>query len=132
MNRASAQYLRSIKKKLTCTPATKKRLIAQLDAALSNYIEEHPDATLKMLNSAFGDPENMASSMMIGISESDISSFQKYNRIRQILAGLVIVLFVMFTLYIFIRKQKPIVSYNEAFPCVPSTSSTLNTEEEST
>ena len=116
MSTVALRYIRSIKKHLTCTPATKRKLTAHLEAALTNYLDEQPDATLEMLYTAFGAPEQMAATMMQDLPQSEREAYHRQNRLRRILIGSVITLLFLFTMHVFFIKQKPIENHVEITP----------------
>lgn len=130
MRRATIQYIRSLKKHLLCTHATKRKLLAQFKPAINNYVDEQPDATWEMLNSAFGTPEEMATTMMQDLPQSELTAFRRQNRLFQALAGSIMFLFISFTIYVFFVKQNSIESYNEAFPSSPTSDSQYTIKEE--
>lgn len=116
MSRVATRYIRSIKKQLTCTHATKRKLVTHFETALSNYLDEQPDATLEMLYTAFGTPEQMASTMMQDLPRSELDAYHRQNKLHRMLAGFVVVFFFIFTIYVFFLKQKPIESHVEITP----------------
>lgn len=130
MSRATIQYMRSLKKHLLCTHKTKRKLLAQFKQAMYNYVDEEPDATWEMLNSAFGTPEEMATTMMQDLPLSELTAFRRQNRLYQALAGSILVLLLSFTIYVFFVKQNPIESYVEIFPSSPTSDSQYSTREE--
>ncbi len=123
MSIVATQYIRSLKKQLFCTPSTKNRLVAQFESALSNYLDENPDATLEMLYVAFGTPEQMAATMMQDLTQSEHENKHRQNRLHRFVIGTVLTLLFIFSMYIFFIKQKPIVSHVEITPYESTTES---------
>lgn len=116
MSRATTRYIRSIKNHLTCTHATKRKLVAQFESALSNYLDEQPDATPEMLYAAFGTPEQMAASMMQDLPHSERNAYRRQSQLRRILIGILAASLLLFSVYAFFIKQKPIENHVEITP----------------
>lgn len=130
MNAVSNAYIRAVKRQLTCSAKTKRRLINQLNKTMSDFLDENPYATLEALHAGFGTPEQLATTMMQDLPQSEYSEFRKKKKLNQTLAGTLVLLFVCFTIYVFFIKQNPIESYVEIIPSTPTSSATEYHEEE--
>lgn len=130
MNAVSSAYIRAVKRQLPCSAKTKRRLINQLNKTMSDFLEENPDATLEALHTGFGTPAQLATTMMQDLPQSEYSEFRKKKKLNQTLAGILILLLVGFTIYVFFIKQNPIESYVEIIPSTPTSSATEYLEEE--
>ena len=67
------QYFRDIKKLLPCSTAEKKRCILELEADVSAFLENNPDATPKDLYAAIGSPQSIAESFMARTDPEQLS-----------------------------------------------------------
>lgn len=108
------QYERLLKKQLRCTTAVRKRLLEKFRGALLVFLEETPDPNLNQLREAFGPPEEMAQVLMTEVSPEERAEYCRNRRIWRIVAGVIAVVFVLFTMYIYFEKQKPLVMIDEA------------------
>lgn len=108
------QYERLLKKRLRCTAAVSKRLLKKFRGALLAFLEETPEPSLKQLHEAFGPPEEMAQVLMVEMSPEENAKYRRNRRIRRIAAGVIAVVFLLFTMYVYFEKQKPLTVINEA------------------
>ncbi len=108
------QYEKLLKKQLRCTTAVRKRLLEKFRGALLVFLEETPEPSLNQLHEAFGPPEEMAQVLMAEVSPEDMAEYRRNRRIRRIAAGVIAVVFVLLTMYVYFEKQKPLTVINEA------------------
>ena len=108
------QYEKLLKKQLRCTTAVRKRLLEKFRGALLVFLEETPGPSLNQLHEAFGPPEEMAQVLMTEVSPAEKAVYCRNRRIWRIVAGIIAVVFVLFTMYVYFEKQKPLTVINEA------------------
>lgn len=108
------QYEKLLKKRLRCTTAVRKRLLEKFRGALLVFLEETPEPSMNQLREAFGPPEEMAQVLMTEVSPVEKAEHCRNRRIQCIAAGVIAVVFVLFTMYIYFEKQKPLVMIDEA------------------
>lgn len=108
------QYEKLLKKQLWCTTAVRKRLLEKFRGALLVFLEETPEPSMNQLREAFGPPEEMAQVLMTEVSPEEKAEYRRNRRIRLIAAGIIAVVFVLFTMYVYFEKQKPLTVINEA------------------
>lgn len=123
MNKTTIMYIRSINKHLTCSFSTKRKLIKRFETALSNYLDDNPDATTEMLYTAFGSPEEMANVLMHDLPQKEHDVYLQQKRLFRRFAGIILTLLLCFAMYVFFLKQKPIVSNIEITPYESTTTS---------
>lgn len=107
------QYEKLLKKQLRCTTAVRKRLLEKFRGALLVFLEETPDPNLNQLREAFGPPEEMAQVLMTEVSPEEMVEYCRNTRIRRIAAGVIAVVLVLFTMYVYFEKQKPLITTDE-------------------
>lgn len=108
------QYERLLKKQLRCTTAVRKRLLEKFRGALLVFLEETPEPSLNQLREAFGPPQEMAQILMAEVSPEEMVEYRRNRRIRRIAAGVMAAAFLLFTMYVYFEKQKPITIIDEA------------------
>lgn len=113
MTDTGLQYERLLKKRLRCTTAVRKRLLEKFRGALLVFLEETPEPSMNQLREAFGPPEEMAQVLMTEVSPEETAKYRRNKRIRLIAAGAIAVVFVLFTMYVYFEKQKPITIIDE-------------------
>lgn len=113
MTNTVMQYERLLKKQLRCTTAVRKRLLEKFRGVLLVFLEETPEPSLNQLHEAFGPPEEMAQVLMTEVSPDEKAVYRRNRRIQCIAAGVIAVVFVLFTMYVYFEKQKPITIIDE-------------------
>ncbi len=108
------QYEKLLKKRLRCTTAVRKRLLEKFRGALLVFLEETSEPSLNQLHEAFGPPEEMAQVLMTEVSPEEKAEYRRNRQMRRIAAGVIAVVFVLFTMYVYFEKQKPITIIDEA------------------
>lgn len=114
MTDTGLQYEKLLKKRLRCTTAVRKRLLEKFRGALLVFLEETPEPNLNQLREAFGPPEEMAQVLMTEVPPEEMAKYRRNRRIRRIAAGAIAVVFILFTMYVYFEKQKPLVMIDEA------------------
>ena len=107
------QYERLLKKQLRCTTAVRKRLLEKFRGALLVFLDETPEPSRNQLREAFGPPEEMAQVLMTEVSPEEKAEYRRNRRIRRIAAGVIAVVFVLFTMCVYFEKQKPLTITDE-------------------
>lgn len=108
------QYEKLLKKQLRCTTAVRKRLLEKFRGALLVFLEETPEPSMNQLREAFGPPEEMAQVLMTEVSPEEKAEYHRNRRIWRIVAGVIAVVLLLFTMYVYFEKQKPVTIINEA------------------
>lgn len=113
MTNALTRYKKAMKKNLRCCGSTKARLLERFDHTLAPFLAECPAPDEAALCAAFGPPESMAALLMAGMSVDEVMRYRRKSLIRYIAAGLLAVLFLGLTVYVYFIKQIPIVVKDE-------------------
>ena len=71
MNKAIAKYRRQVIRSMHCSKHTRDKLLGKLDALLSSFQEEEPDADSEKIIQSFGAPSDFADSLCEGISKDE-------------------------------------------------------------
>lgn len=107
---AAKKYRRNLKQKLYCPHHAKTALLAQFDKLLGNYLEENPSPTMSDLTASFGPEEKMAKVLLWTVPAKEITVYQRQQSRKKALSLGLAVMFILFTLYVYFWKQKPIAS----------------------
>lgn len=73
MNDTLKKYFQEVKGLLPCSSKEKKRCIMELEADVSAFFAQHPDATLEDLYASIGTPELIAESYISRIEPKQLS-----------------------------------------------------------
>jgi hypothetical protein len=84
MRSIQKQYYHELKKQLPCSAAQKKLYLAELDRSVTAFVQQHPNAALSDLYTAFGDPHTIADSFL---EQADAQSYQRQLSLTRKIAG---------------------------------------------
>lgn len=129
MVNAAAQYRRALEKKLRCGSETKKRLLDGFDQTLAVYLEERGEPTMDDLTAAFGPPEEMADTLMEGVTEQEKEQYHKTTLCLRIITSVLLALFIAFTVWLYFFKEVGL-TYNDGAGIIDRTSETTSIIEE--
>ncbi len=62
-NNVAKQYINKIRPIISCCKSDKYFFLQELGDVVNAYVDDHPEATLKMLYAEFGSPEQLESSI---------------------------------------------------------------------
>lgn len=105
---AVGKYRRKLSKNLKCCGKAKRMLITAFDQKLDAYLEENPIPSEEALLDAFGAPAEMAAILMEQVSSKDVKMYRIHTIVTRTVIGLLILLFIAFTAYIYIIKSIPV------------------------
>lgn len=108
MNNHAKRYKSKLKRKLQCSRATKAKLLEEFSHSLDGFLDENPDASFTDLSNAFGPPEEMARILMEKLSAEETRQYRLHTRMKRIVAALCAAAFLLFAVYVFFEKQKPL------------------------
>lgn len=126
MTQGAWQYRKELKRALRCGQAARRRLLARWDSSLAGFLVENAAPAFDEIAAAFGPPKEMAQTLMAELTVADIRGYQLQRCILQFLAGLCAAELLLFAVYVFVEKQKPIVFTEHIETFSPST---VNEEE---
>ena len=89
-NEAKKCYMAAVKKNLRCSGRQRKAFLAELNASLTAYLSESPEADEAQLCAAFGAPESVAEDFLSTLDAKDIKKAFGWKRI--VLIGVITVL----------------------------------------
>lgn len=100
---ASKRYLAKVRRRLTCSAASRRRLLAQAEQMVEDFLQENPGADGDALAVAFGAPEEFAGQMLDTLEPGEVAAAQKRRRLaaRVSVAAIVLALVVTNGLYLF-------------------------------
>lgn len=90
MNDIQKQYLLEVKRLLPCSSSEKKRCIVELEADVSAFLENYPNATLEDLYTSIGSPESIAESFIARMNHIQFS--RKLSVSRKIAIGVIAII----------------------------------------
>ena len=125
MNKPVAQYRRALKKLLFCSSSKREQLMLRFQSMLNTLLADCPAPTKQDLYDAFGSPEELANTLSEEITPEDTARYRRMQNARRIIAGILIGLLLIASVYVFFVKQKPLVSVDEHIdypiePYIPS------------
>lgn len=97
MNDTQKQYLLEVKRLLPCSSSEKKRCIVELEADVSAFLKNYPNANLEDLYTSLGSPESIAESFMARIDPKQLSRRLSVKR-RVVISVVAIVTFLAISL----------------------------------
>lgn len=89
-NEAKKRYLSAVKKNLRCSGKQKKAFLAELNASLTAFLSETPEADEAQLCVAFGAPETVAEDFLSTLDSKDIKKAFSWK--RMVLIGVIVAL----------------------------------------
>lgn len=113
MSNCVARYENALKKRLTCKGSIKKELIDKFRKSLADYLEDCPTPEMADLCNAFGPPEEMAKVLMEEVSAEEVARHRRWKTCLRVAVGLLTASLLLFAIYVFFCKQKPITYYEE-------------------
>jgi hypothetical protein len=84
MRSIQKQYYHELKKQMPCSAAQKKLYLAELDRSVTAFVQQHPNAALSDLYTAFGDPHTIADSFL---DQADSQSYHCQLSLTRKIAG---------------------------------------------
>lgn len=87
----------------------------RFQSLLKGFLEDYPSPTTQELYTAFGTPEELAKSFSADIPPEEAARYWKKQKVRRVIAGILVALLLLATVYVFFVKQKPLVSVDEKF-----------------
>lgn len=122
INRTVALHKRALKNKLPCQGMSRQRLLDQFGDILDAFLEDHPEPATEELYAAFGSPEEMAEQLSAGISDEEAKQYSRNKTVKRVIAAVLAVVILLFAVYVFFEKQKPITTVDEIIVQPTSTS----------
>lgn len=69
---ALRRYYRSIRKHLPCTKKEKERILGEIKASVSSYLEDHPRSDIAQIHAHFGTPQQIASGYIDALNSAEM------------------------------------------------------------
>lgn len=85
----------------------------RFQSMLKGFLEDYPSPTTQELYNAFGSPEELAKSFSADVPPEETARYWKKQKVRRIIAGILVGLLLIATVYVFFEKQSPLISYDE-------------------
>ncbi len=98
----SKQYLSKVRRRLTCSAASRRRLLAQGEQMTEDFLQENPGADADALAAAFGAPEEFARQMLDTLEPEEVAAARKRRRLitRVLVASIALALVVTNAIYL--------------------------------
>lgn len=84
------RYCRMLHRALACTPQLRKRLVAQMQESVADYLDENPQTTMQDLYEHFGEPKQVAENALQELDPKELQNQLKRARWRRLLVVLVL------------------------------------------
>lgn len=92
----SKRYLSQVRRRLICPAASRRRLLAQAEQMVEDFLQENPGAEAGALATAFGEPEEFARQMLDTLEPGEVAAAQKRRqRTTRVLVALVVLALVV-------------------------------------
>lgn len=117
MNPVIYDYRQNVYRSLQCTDRAKKRLMRSFDSLLETYEEDEPSPTPEKLQTSFGPPEQMANSLMHGLSSKERSGWKRNRKIALLAVCVLIIAAVSFTTFLIgtLREPAPVTVVEQTY-----------------
>lgn len=86
------EYIKSVKKQIVCPTAESRQMLRELQANVSDFVQENPDADMVQIVEQFGEPEEIAK---MYIADTEPKNIKKAVNIRKLSATAVVITLVM-------------------------------------
>ncbi len=77
----SKRYLAKVRRRLTCSSASRRRLFDQGEQMVEDFLQENPGADADALAAAFGAPEEFARQMLDTLEPGEVAAARKRRRL---------------------------------------------------
>ena len=67
------EYIKSVKKQIVCPTAESRQMLRELQANVSDFVQENPDADMVQIVEQFGEPETIANLHLANMSKNRIT-----------------------------------------------------------
>ena len=85
---ANKKYLKQLNAHLTCSPAHRKKFIADIIPLLDEFSDNYPQAKLTDYIQVFGNPKTLADDLLQTLDHAEVDEFKK-KKARKKLSNLV-------------------------------------------
>lgn len=87
LNKSARKYMKDVRRLLTCKGSQKRRIISELQCSIGTYLADNSDADYEAIVLRFGQPEQIAASLVEGMSTNELL---RNLRIRKKIISLVL------------------------------------------
>ena len=87
------EYIKSVKKQIVCPTAESRQMLRELQANVSDFAQENPDADMVQIVEQFGEPEEIAKAYL---SDAEPNNIKKAINIRKVIIAAVIAVIVIY------------------------------------
>ena len=88
------EYIKSVKKQIVCPTAESRQMLRELQANVSDFVQENPDADMVQIVEQFGKPEEIAKAY---IADAEPQNIKKAINIRKLLIAAIVASLLIFT-----------------------------------
>ncbi|MBQ3518910.1 MAG: hypothetical protein IJA31_06285 [Clostridia bacterium] len=108
------EYIKSVKKQIVCPTAESRQMLRELQANVSDFVQENPDADMVQIVEQFGKPETIANLHLANMSKNRIT--KAVNTRKVVVTAVVIALAMLaitFSVALYDNHKTEIVFYND-------------------
>ncbi len=87
------EYIKSVKKQIVCPTAESRQMLRELQANVSDFVQENPDADMVQIVEQFGEPEEIAKNYL---ADADPKRISKAINIRKVVIAAVVATLLVF------------------------------------
>ncbi len=88
------EYIKSVKKQIVCPTAESRQMLRELQANVSDFVQENPDADMVQIVEQFGKPEEIAKNYL---ADAEPQNIKKAINIRKMLVAAIVASLLIFT-----------------------------------
>lgn len=90
------EYLAQVRRHLTCSAASRQRLMDRADQMVEDFFRENPEGDGAALTTAFGGPQEFAAQMLATLEPEEVAAARERRRLAK--RGLVVLAVLVFML----------------------------------
>lgn len=95
------QYIQQVRRALADMPQMRSRLLDSLESSTEEYLNAHPDASLRDLYAEYGDPQQVASNALQEAGTQEVLlRLRRARRMRWAMAIVIVLLSVVVTFFV--------------------------------
>ncbi len=87
------EYIKAVKKQIVCPTAESRQMLRELQANVSDFVQENPDADMVQIVEQFGTPEEIAKAY---IADTEPKNIKKAVNIRKLIVIAIVAIIIIY------------------------------------
>ncbi|MBR3954537.1 MAG: hypothetical protein IKJ63_03575 [Clostridia bacterium] len=100
------EYIKSVKKQIVCPTAESRQMLRELQANVSDFVQENPDADMVQIVEQFGEPEEIAKNYLADADPKRISKAINNRKVIIAVGITIVIVFAIFLLCTFVESYR--------------------------